>query len=424
MGRDDFSHSEWDKLVVFPSPQWLWDEERALRKAEAASAEKAPEAEASAEDFPEEYLPEDEFLGEGDFDNVGPDEEDFDEDDLDDIDLYEEDFIGDPYDTDYYDDEDAEFFDDSDIFGAVFDEEYDEDEDDPDEDGHPRRKRSEEERIFLGHRGRLRLRAIRDRLDGMKPQEILEFLLYYALPRQDVHQAARALMKHFRGDLRSVFAGSLEDYLKVPGLGEAGAQWMDLYSRLLRLGRAAEGAGNVRVANPAQLREHGRRLMHLYGAPSTLLLLTGEEDQLLLRLPMDRSARWGEVPLLGRTLDLASSIKASSAYILVCTDHIHSHPDAYDQKAVQDYITLLQHTHCTLRDVVFMDGEDSLSLRRMNLMPEDLKLLPRVSEEKLADLPGDELILRLCPAGKTPTIKRIPKCKLEEERENERIEPV
>jgi len=58
---------------------------------------------------------------------------------------------------------------------------------------------------YLGHRERLKTRFLKDGGASMPDYEILELILMYALPRRDVKEDAKNLLKHF-GSFASVFA--------------------------------------------------------------------------------------------------------------------------------------------------------------------------------------------------------------------------
>jgi len=70
------------------------------------------------------------------------------------------------------------------------------------------------------HRKRLRERFMAGGADAVPEYEILELLLFRAIPRQDVKPLARRLMAHF-GDLGRVMAASPTQLLEVEGVGEA-----------------------------------------------------------------------------------------------------------------------------------------------------------------------------------------------------------
>lgn len=69
-----------------------------------------------------------------------------------------------------------------------------------------------------GHRQRLRERFLKAGLDGFADYEVVELLLTLAIPRSDVKQPAKALIKKF-GDLRGILDAPLEDLQQVSGIG-------------------------------------------------------------------------------------------------------------------------------------------------------------------------------------------------------------
>ncbi len=70
-----------------------------------------------------------------------------------------------------------------------------------------------------GHRNWLRQRARATQLEGFQPHEVLELLLTYAIPRQDVNPLAHALIDRF-GSLSGVLDASAAELEQVPGMGE------------------------------------------------------------------------------------------------------------------------------------------------------------------------------------------------------------
>ena len=70
----------------------------------------------------------------------------------------------------------------------------------------------------LGHRDRLKARFERAGITGLQDYEVLELLLFYALPRRDVKPLAKELLKRF-GGLRGVLDADREALLATPGIG-------------------------------------------------------------------------------------------------------------------------------------------------------------------------------------------------------------
>ena len=70
----------------------------------------------------------------------------------------------------------------------------------------------------LGHRDRLKARFERAGITGLQDYEILEIILFYALPRKDVKPLAKELLKRF-GSLKGVLDAGREALQDIPGIG-------------------------------------------------------------------------------------------------------------------------------------------------------------------------------------------------------------
>jgi DNA repair protein RadC len=89
-----------------------------------------------------------------------------------------------------------------------------------------------------GHRARLRLRLIQAGPDAVADHELLEMVLFLALPRRDTKPIARALMARF-GSFARVIAAPLPELVAVDGMGEAAAAALKtVQAAALRLSRA------------------------------------------------------------------------------------------------------------------------------------------------------------------------------------------
>ena len=90
-----------------------------------------------------------------------------------------------------------------------------------------------------GHRERLRERAAQGGLGSLPDYEVLELYLQRSIPRMDVKERAKALLKRF-GSLQGVLAAPLAELQQVRGVGEAVALDLKLVHELSkRAGREA-----------------------------------------------------------------------------------------------------------------------------------------------------------------------------------------
>ena len=73
--------------------------------------------------------------------------------------------------------------------------------------------------IHDGHRQRLKDRFLRDGLDGFTDIQVLELLLFYAIPVRDTNPLAHALLDKF-GSLAKVLEAPVEKLMQVGGVRE------------------------------------------------------------------------------------------------------------------------------------------------------------------------------------------------------------
>lgn len=86
-----------------------------------------------------------------------------------------------------------------------------------------------------GHRARLRERFLAGGADAIPDYELLELVLYAALPRRNIKPLAKALLAHF-GSFADVIAAPRARLMEIPGLGESAvAQFKVVEAAALRL---------------------------------------------------------------------------------------------------------------------------------------------------------------------------------------------
>lgn len=87
-----------------------------------------------------------------------------------------------------------------------------------------------------GHRERMKKRFLRHGLASFDDHQVLELLLFYAVPRQDTNELAHRLLGAF-GSLDKVFEALPEDLMCVPGIGEHAASLIRLVPEAARRSR-------------------------------------------------------------------------------------------------------------------------------------------------------------------------------------------
>lgn len=84
-------------------------------------------------------------------------------------------------------------------------------------------KEKKEDSLHKEHRARVKQRVRDHGLAGMAEHEVLEFLLFFSIPRRDTNPLAHRLIEHFGGFCK-VMEATEEELLQVEGVGPNSAQ--------------------------------------------------------------------------------------------------------------------------------------------------------------------------------------------------------
>lgn len=85
--------------------------------------------------------------------------------------------------------------------------------------------------IHEGHRARMKRKFLRQKENSFAEHELLELLLFYAIPRRETNTIAHALIERF-GSLRGVLSASPEELVEIKGVQEHSAGLIRLVREL------------------------------------------------------------------------------------------------------------------------------------------------------------------------------------------------
>ena len=189
--------------------------------------------------------------------------------------------------------------------------------------------------IHDGHREKMRQRFMTGGLDAFADHEILELLLYYAIPRRDTNPIAHALMERY-GSLPAVLAAPMEDLKRTEGIGESAAVLLHLVPQVCRRARLAQ-VGEDQVLNSSE--RAGSYLLECFD---------GESREVIYQLCLDRKGkllackRLGEGSVASADLDVRRLVEnailtGASAVILA-----HNHPSGVAMPSDGDYTATMR----------------------------------------------------------------------------------
>lgn len=215
--------------------------------------------------------------------------------------------------------------------------------------------------LHEGHRDKLRKRFIEEGLSNFQKHQILELLLFYAIPRKDTNELAHRLLNAFGGNLSEVFNADIKTLLKVEGIGEQAAVFITMIPQLFQVYRS-EMLERMGVT--------GRERVEQYIANR----FTGERVEKVLVACLDN--KWN---LLGAEFTDTGSVNISSVnrrkIIEVCLRYgataaiiAHNHPRGTALPSRDDLTTTMEVREALevigvrLIDHMIVAGEDYVSL--------------------------------------------------------------
>jgi DNA repair protein RadC len=220
---------------------------------------------------------------------------------------------------------------------------------------------------YHGHRDRLRRRLLDAGADSLADYEVLEMLLFAAIPRRDVKPLAKELIATF-GSLAAVLAASPLQLAREGRLSENSAAFLKtVHAAGLRLGREAVAKRTV-LGSSAALTAYLRSAMaHEQTEQVRTLFLDRKNglirDEVQSRGTIDAAALYPR-EVVKRALDLGAA-----ALILV-----HNHPSGDPTPSKQDVeitkavIAAAQPLGLVVHDHIIVTRDRTASLRNLGLI--------------------------------------------------------
>jgi DNA repair protein RadC len=217
--------------------------------------------------------------------------------------------------------------------------------------------------VHKGHRERLKQRFKDFGADALAEHELLELLLFYAIPRGDVNTLAHALLARF-GTLYKVFNAPAEALTAIDGVGENTALLIKL---LPQLWRRYDLSRNEYVLAPKAASDTGLVFTPYFFGLETevvyIMTLTARGQMIRCSKVFEGTVSETDI-YTRRIIELALSESASGIIIA----HNHPNGDALpsreDIAATKRLISALALIDVKIIDHVIVSGNDWVSLKK------------------------------------------------------------
>ncbi len=218
-----------------------------------------------------------------------------------------------------------------------------------------------------GHRARMRTRLLTAGPDALADHELLEMVLFLALPRRDTKALARALLARF-GSLAAAIAATQAELRGIDGLGDAGiAALKTVQAAALRLVRA-EVVDRPVLTNWDRLMEYLNAVMARERVEQFRVLFLDSRNRLLADEAQGRGTV-NHTPVYPREVVRRALELHATALILV-----HNHPSGDPTPSRADIATTREIAEAArtmsvaLHDHVIVGNGRWVSLRQEGLL--------------------------------------------------------
>jgi len=220
---------------------------------------------------------------------------------------------------------------------------------------------------YSGHRDRLRARFAEGGERGMPDYELLELVLFRAMPRRDVKPVAKALIARF-GSFGEVIGAAPERLQEIEGIGESVALDLKIVEAAAR--RMTKGAARERtiLGSWADVLDYCRTAMAFADREEFRLLFLDKRNGLIAD-EVQGSGTVDHTPVYPREIVRRALELSATAIVLV-----HNHPSgdttpsSADIRMTQEIISISKPMGITVHDHIIVGRHGHSSFRGLKLI--------------------------------------------------------
>ena len=224
-----------------------------------------------------------------------------------------------------------------------------------------------EDAHYLGHRDRLRARFNAGGADALPDYELLELVLFRAIPRRDVKGLAKALIKRF-GSFAEVIGARPQLLAEVDGIGEAAVTELKIVEAAAR--RLTKGAVQKRpmLGSWAEVIDYCRAAM-AFAEREEFRILFLDKRNMLIADEVQGKGTVDHTPVYPREIVKRALELSATALLLV-----HNHPSGdptpspVDVRMTQEIIAIAKPLGVTIHDHIIVGRNGHSSLKGLRLI--------------------------------------------------------
>lgn len=186
--------------------------------------------------------------------------------------------------------------------------------------------------IHDGHRERTKRRFLKSGLDAFEPHNVLELMLFFAIPKRDTNELAHRLIETF-GSFDKVLEADVEQLAKVKGMGEHSAT-------LLKLFLASYGYYEREKSKEGFIATSSNEVVNYVKS-----LYVGEKNEIVYLLCLDvklkliNCVKISDGSVNSASVSVRRVVEAATANGAVAVILAHNHPNGFATPSAEDIMT-------------------------------------------------------------------------------------
>lgn len=226
--------------------------------------------------------------------------------------------------------------------------------------------------VHAGHRERMRQRIREHGMETLQVHEVLEYMLYFIIPKRDVNPLAHELIDRF-GSLDAVLKAPVEELTEVNGVGAITAGYLKVFGEMVAAYDEDNQHFDTVIKTAAEAARYARDLFYRPDRREMAVLCMTAQDELIESSLHD----WNALsPETARWL-LTTVIESNAHHIILVWKRTDPHPDLMprEDESIQELLHLLRSAEIYLRDIVLLSGNDKYaSLRGVGALLDGVEL--------------------------------------------------
>ncbi len=224
-------------------------------------------------------------------------------------------------------------------------------------------------KMHIGRRQRVRERFLHEGLAAFADHEVLELLLFYAIPRGDTNELAHRLITRF-GRLSAVFDARVGDLIKVPGIGQKTAILIHSMPAMMRRYHGDRVMRDAPILNSAEAVSNYLRPL-MAGRTREVFYVLCLDSRLRVKFPAQISEGTVKDAYVHPRVVVEAALAHHASAVVLAHNHPSGHlqPSQADHNLTGQLVRALSVIDINVLDHVIIADDESYSFAEMGVLP-------------------------------------------------------